>query len=143
VVRRYAFSLIELIFAIVVISIAVISLPMMIQTTSKGIQGNLTQEAIFASSTKLNEIISYPWDDNSMQKGTIFSRVIWTSVNDCNSTTKLRLGHILQQQHRRCLDSNYSLIQPTAVLGMEANDNNIPPIKELTNMYGLWISHPN
>lgn len=121
-VRRYAFTMIELIFAIVVISIAVISLPMMIQTSTKGIEGNLVQEAIFASSAKLNEIISYPWDDNSMQSGSIFSRVIWTSANDCNQSTKLRSGHIMQQQHRRCLDSNFSIIQPTAVLGMEVND---------------------
>ncbi len=117
--------MIELIFAIVVISIAVISLPMMIQTSTKGIEGNLVQEAIFASSAKLNEIISYPWDDNSMQSGTIFSQVIWTSTKDCNSTTKLRSGHILQQLHRRCLDSNFSVVQPTKILGIEANDNGV------------------
>lgn len=117
--------MIELIFAIVVISIAVISLPMMIQTSTKGIESNLVQEAVFASSAKLNEIISYPWDDNSMQSGSIFSRVIWSSANDCNSSTKLRLGHIMEQQHRRCLDSNFSVIQPTAILGMEVNDAGI------------------
>jgi len=122
VVKRYAFTMIELIFAIVVISIAVISLPMMIQTSTKGIESNLVQEAIFASSAKLKEIISYPWDDNSIQSGSMLSKVIWTSAHDCNSSTKLRPGHIMEQQHRRCLDSNFSLIQPTAVLGMEVND---------------------
>ena len=121
-VRRYAFTMIELIFAIVVISIAVVSLPMMIQTSTKGIEGNLIQEAIFASSAKLNEIISYPWDDNSMPSGSAFSKVIWTSTNDCNSSTKLRAGHIMEPLHRRCLDNNFSVTQPTAVLGMEAND---------------------
>ncbi len=126
-VRRYAFTMIELIFAIVVISIAVISLPMMIQTSTKGIENNLVQEAIFASSAKLNEIISYPWDENSIPNGSTFSEVIWTNANDCNSSTKLRPGHIMEQQHRRCLDSNFSVIQPTAAaaLGMEANDNNV------------------
>lgn len=124
-VKKYAFTIIELIFAIVIISIAVISLPMMMQTQTKAIEGNLIQEAIFASSAKLNEIISYPWDDNCEQNNTLFSQVIWTSVNDCNSTTKLRLGHILQPLHRRCLDSNFSVIQPSSLLGMETNDNNI------------------
>ncbi len=45
---RRAFTLIELIFAIVIIAISVISLPMMTQVTSSGVAGNLeTQEAIF------------------------------------------------------------------------------------------------
>jgi prepilin-type N-terminal cleavage/methylation domain-containing protein len=122
VVRKYAFTMIELIFAIVVIAITVISLPMMIQATSKGIENNLAQEAIFASSAKINEIMTYPWDENSMPSASIYSRVVWTSANDCNQTTKLRPGHIYQQLHRRCLDNNFSVIQPSAVLGMEIND---------------------
>lgn len=45
---RGAFSMIELIFAIVVIAISALSLPMMTQTTSTGVFKNLeTQEAIF------------------------------------------------------------------------------------------------
>ncbi len=44
---KKAFTLIELIFAIVVIAISVISLPTMIQATSSGVASNLeTQEAI-------------------------------------------------------------------------------------------------
>lgn len=125
-VSRYAFTMIELIFAIVVISITVISLPMMTQATSKSIEGNLVQEAIFASSAKLNEVMTYKWDENSTPQDSIYSQVIWTSINDCNQTTKLRSGHIDQQLHRKCLDNNFSIIKPTATLGLEANDNNIP-----------------
>ncbi|QOP44296.1 type II secretion system protein [Sulfurimonas sediminis] len=124
-VRRYAFTMIELIFAIVVISITVISLPMMNQAISKGIDTNLVQEAIFASSGKLNEILTYQWDENSTPNNSIYSQVIWTSVNDCNQTTKRRSGHIFEQKHRRCLDNNFSVVQPTAVLGFEATDNGI------------------
>ena len=44
---RQAFTLIELIFAIVIIAISVVSLPMMTQATSSGVFSNLeTQEAI-------------------------------------------------------------------------------------------------
>jgi len=123
--KRTAFSMIELIFAIVVIAIAVMALPMMVQTTGKGIEGNLVQEAIFASAAKLNEITSYPWDENSTEDGSILSRVIWTSATDCNNSTKLRSGHIEEQLHRRCLDDNYSIVQPTSPLGMEASDNGV------------------
>jgi len=125
--KKSAFTLIELIFAIVVISIAVISLPTMNAVLSKGIEGNLVQEAIFASSAKINEIISYPWDENSIPSNSIYSQVIWSSANDCNQTTKLRTGHIYQQLHRRCLDDNFSIVQPTSstALGFEANDAGI------------------
>jgi len=117
--KRYAFSMIELIFAIVIIAIAVMALPVMTQTTGKGIEGNLVQEAIFASAAKLNEITSYRWDENSLEDNTI--RVIWTSDNDCNtsSSSSQRQGHI----NRQCLDKNYSEVQPTNPLGMEEDDN--------------------
>ena len=117
--KRAAFSMIELIFAIVVIAIATMSLPTMTQTTGKGIEGNLVQEAIFASAAKLNEITSYRWDENSLEDNTI--RVIWTSDNDCNasSSSSQRQGHI----NRQCLNKNYSEVQPTDPLGMEADDN--------------------
>ena len=126
-VKRFAFTMIELVFAIVIIAIAVISLPMMIQTTSKGIENNLAQEAIFASSAKINEIMTYAWDENSVSNDSIYSRVIWTAQNDCNQETKRRPGHIYQELHRRCLDENFSIVQPTSsnALGMEANDNDV------------------
>lgn len=45
---KNAFTMIELIFAIIVIAISVVSLPTMIQATSSGVEKNLeAQEAIF------------------------------------------------------------------------------------------------
>lgn len=103
---RGGFTLIELIFAIVVISIAVVSLPMMNQATSKGIDANLVQEAIFAASTKLNEAVSAHWDENSMQDDkNSLARVIDVEDNSCNAN-HLRKGHIFQPLHRRCLNDS-------------------------------------
>ena len=103
-VKKSAFTLIELIFAIVVISISVISLPMMTQTTSKAIDGNIVQEAIFAASAELNGVITAHWDENSMIDGNnSLARVIDI---DNNCTNKRLVGHIEQTLHRRCLDSS-------------------------------------
>lgn len=103
--------MIELIFAIVVISIVVMSLPVMIQMTSKGVEDNIVQEAIFAASAELMGATSYYWDANSMQDNSTshLSRVI-DIENDCNTTAsssrhRLRPGHIAQPYHRRCLDN--------------------------------------
>lgn len=103
---RFAFTMIELIFAIVIIGISVMSLPTMGNIINKGIENNLVQEAIFASSTELMGATSGYWDENSMQdiNKSATSRVIDIS-DDCNTTTNLRFGHINQPYHRRCLDN--------------------------------------
>ena len=103
--KRYAFTMIELIFAIVVIAISVISLPVMSEATQKGVEEGIVQEAIFASSTDLMSALAGYWDENSMEDINVskFSRVIDVKA-DCDVGTKLRPGHINQPYHRRCLD---------------------------------------
>ena len=104
-VKKAAFTLIELIFAIVIIAISVLSMPMLVQSTSKGIESNIVQEAIFASETIVNEATSYYWDGSSLEdsNATGFSRVVNTSVGDCTNTAgkNIRIGHI----NRQCLNN--------------------------------------
>jgi prepilin-type N-terminal cleavage/methylation domain-containing protein len=108
--KRYGFTLVELIFAIMVIAIAVISMPMMSQITAKGLESNIVQEAIFAASTELMGASSGYWDKNSMadNNASALSRVIDLD-NDCDNNAsssryRLRVGHISQHYHRRCLE---------------------------------------
>ena len=113
--------MIELIFAIVIIGITVISLPMMTQATSKGIENSIVQEAVFAAAAELNQAVTYHWDENSMEVNATDSlaRVIEVAANDCDDNAsspnyRRRPGHITQDKHRRCLESNWSLIGPSA-----------------------------
>lgn len=116
---KSAFTLIELIFAIIVISIAVMSLPMLTQITSKGVDSNLVQEAVFAASAELMGATSYYWDLNSMEDNNVshLSRVIdigTTCENNSSSPRyRLRPGHIAQPYHRRCLESNSTVAADT------------------------------
>lgn len=103
--------MIELIFAIVIVSIAVISLPTMIQVTSKGIESNIVQEAIFAASAELMGATSYYWDAKSMEDNETshLSKVI-NIDNDCEDNAsspryRRRPGHITQLYHRKCLNN--------------------------------------
>ena len=106
---KSAFTMIELIFAIVIIGISVMSLPVVINITNKSIENNLVQEAIFASSTELIGATAGYWDERSMEDEmqSHISRVVNISA-DCDNITKLRPGHIAQPYHRRCLDNNSS-----------------------------------
>lgn len=108
---RFAFTLLELIFAIVIISITILSLPMMSQINARGIEDNIVQEAIFAASTELMGSSAGYWDTNSMDDSDLshISRVIDIG-GDCNNTSssdryRLRVGHIAQPFHRRCVVS--------------------------------------
>lgn len=108
---KSAFTLIELIFAIVIIAISVVSLPMMNQSISKGISSNIIQEGIFAAATELNEVVTASWDENSREPGfpDMLSRVIDMGDCDTNNTSprfRLMPGHINQPLHRKCLDLN-------------------------------------
>ena len=63
---RRGISLIELVLAIVVIAISVMSVPMMLQQGAKSDNFSMMQEAILAARTKMGNILSYQWDDNAI-----------------------------------------------------------------------------
>ena len=126
-VKKSAFTLIELIFAIVIIAITITSLPMMNKSVEKGISSNIVQEAIFAAATELTETTTASWDENSFEENETNSlaRVIDISSNpircENNSSAdnyRLLKGHINQPLHRRCLDDNETTYSNTDVDGV-------------------------
>lgn len=128
-VKKPAFTMIELIFAIVVMSIAIVSLPVMTQTSDKNTEASIVQEAIFASEAILNEAMAYYWDQNSQYDENLsgdLSRVINTSGCVAGSPNK-RVGHV----NRRCLSdltigvSNSAAVNTLDSLENKWNDSNI------------------
>jgi len=126
VVRKAAFTLIELIFAIVIIAISVITLPMMNQVISKGVDSNIVQEAIFASATELNEVVTAHWDENSLEPNSpnSYARVIDIGGACDNNTLspryRLMPGHINQPLHRRCLNSSATIPANASATAVES-----------------------
>ncbi len=103
--NRLAFTLIEVLFAIVIMGITMVSVPVIMSSNAKGFDATIIQEAIFAASAELNQVLALSWDENSIENNnTTASRVINTA-GDCDAF-KLRPGHINQPLHRRCLDNN-------------------------------------
>ena len=120
-VRKAAFTLIELVFAIVIIAISVMSLPMMSQVVSRGIDANLVQEAIFATATKLNEAVTYNWDENSIDPVQPDSLAQTINTGDC-SVAGQRPGYIPQEKHRKCLSDLTVRPSLAAALGSDGGD---------------------
>ena len=64
---RPAIAMIELIFAIVVMGIVMMSAPMLLNTASKSGYAAIQQEGINEAATQVNIILGYQWDENNTQ----------------------------------------------------------------------------
>ena len=128
--KRSAFTMIELIFAIVIIAIVVISLPLMMKTNEDAMEANVVQEALFASSAKMMQILSYPWDQHSIDSSNpnTYGKVVDIPGGntayvrkDANGTSDIlssyRVGHILEDNHRRFHDVSLSDANAIGTLG--------------------------
>ena len=62
-VKRPAIAMLELIFALVIIGIALMSAPMLISTAVKSGHVAIQQEGINEAATKVNMIMGYHWDE--------------------------------------------------------------------------------
>lgn len=61
---RPAIAMIELIFALVVMGIVMMSAPMLIATAKESTSVALQQEGINEAASRINMILTYPWDQN-------------------------------------------------------------------------------
>ena len=104
---RHAFTMIELIFALVIMSIVFISLPMILVNNQNSLEDNLIQESIFLASTKMSQVLTYKWDDNSSSPGlgTLSTSDVIEVTNGAlaldRNSSEYRVGHFQQDKHRR------------------------------------------
>ena len=127
---RLAFTLIELLFAIIIMGITMVSVPVIMSSNARGFDTTIIQEAIFAASAELNQVLSYRWDENSIDETTDpnaigLSAVIESIPGSCennSSSIRYRLsnGHIAQPLHRKCIDSN--ITTPSTTFGLDVNE---------------------
>jgi prepilin-type N-terminal cleavage/methylation domain-containing protein len=127
---RKAVSLIELIIAIVVMGIAVMSLPLILTQTQSNNALALQQEAILSTKAKIGFISSYPWDQNSWDgTGGIF-RVLDTSASpsadNAFATADIRrIGHIQTDKRRRLWDIGHANRLPNNEISAASTENDI------------------
>ncbi len=92
---RAAIAMIELIFALVVMGIVMMSAPQLISTAAKSTNVGLQQESINEAASRLNMILTYPWDQNDTNDSCI-PPVLHVSNGDSElnevGTTARRIG---------------------------------------------------
>ena len=103
---RSAMSMLELVFAIVIMGIAVMSLPLILTQVQTNNAFALQQEAILAAKTKIGDILTHEWDNNSYdttaQRSFVLSTNSPTTALNCSATTFRRAGHVNADYRRKC-----------------------------------------
>jgi len=114
--KRDGFTLIELIFSMVIIAIAFTVFPKILQLATKVSAQNLKEEAMYNAVAYIGLIKSTAWDENNTISDNILISNNGNGTYDCNVTTGYRNGGFVGS--RNCKD-NLS----ASTLGIDSNDN--------------------
>jgi len=127
-VKRYslrpAIAMIELIIAIVVIGIVLMSAPMLLQQAAKSGYVAIQQEAINEAASQVNMVLGYHWDENSADER--FIDPILTvaegdaDLNESNNNTGRRAG--TPKESKRAFIRDDGLRLPASNLGSDGGD---------------------
>lgn len=120
---RPAIAMIELIFAIVIMGIVMMSAPMLISTASKSSYVAIQQEGINEAASRINMIMGYAWDENNTND-TYIPPVLFVSngtadLNVSDTNTSRRTGTPSESQRTYILsDLNSSTLFTTHPLSL-------------------------
>ena len=121
---RPGVAMLELIFAIVVIAIVLMSAPMLVSTATKSSNVAIQQESINEAATQLNIILGYHWDENDTDENYI-DPVLHVTNGDTNLSeipgTGRRLGTPIESQRAFVREDGRSFFASN-ILGSEGGD---------------------
>jgi len=104
---HHAFTMMELIFAIVIIALVSLTIPSILMTNARQTENNLLHEAILIAATQMGQTLSYPWDERSREPDlTLATTDVLNVTNgdvalDRNGITDFRVGHFQEALRRR------------------------------------------
>jgi len=105
VLSKPAFTMIELIFAIVIISITVVAMPLVLLQNANSQEMTLKQEGITLTSTKISQMLTFSWDPLSPPLGALMSTANALDVAGGAAPrvagTDFRVGHFPGTLRRR------------------------------------------
>ena len=126
--KRPAIAMIELIFAIVVMGIVMMSAPMLISTAASTTTVAHQQEGIHEATSRINMILTYPWDEADTNDSCMppVLHVSTSADNELaeNGITARRIGLPIDTKSRTYLCGTQEL-NATFPLGSEAGDAGI------------------
>lgn len=103
--EKSAFTLVELIFSIVIIAIVFTVVPKLMFVTTKTMEVSIKEDGLFAAIALMGNIIRLPWDEKTIESG---GKILDTDANTC---TDYRIGGFVEpifNSTRDCLDSSFA-----------------------------------
>jgi prepilin-type N-terminal cleavage/methylation domain-containing protein len=95
---KNAFTLVELIFSIVIIAIVFTVVPKLMFVTTKTMEVSIKEDGLFAGIALMGNIIRLPWDENTVVSE---GKILDTDANTC---TDYRIGGFVGS--RNCINSS-------------------------------------
>lgn len=115
---RKSFTLIELIFSMVIIAIAFTVLPKILQLSAKVSSQSLKEEALYSGVTLMGYIKATAWDEQNTKYDDILIVQNGDSDYDCSGSNYIRKGGFVGS--RNCENS-----RSASGLGVDSDDNGI------------------
>ncbi len=130
---KKSFSMVELIFAIIVIALAIGGLPAVLNQAKNSSEMSINQEAIWIASGFIFDIMDYQWDENNYDGSVrkVIDVVNGDSDLDRVGTSKIRVGHIKEDGRRSFFPS---AVSATALLGIDSSDGELIDDFSFTNI---------
>lgn len=124
-ILRPAIAMIELIFAIVIMGIVMMSAPMLISTATQSSYVAVQQEAINEAASRVNMIMGYAWDENNTDDNYMPPILHTTStVSDLAiaGTTGRRIGIPITSQRTYIVSDTNTTQLNASTLGSDSGD---------------------
>ncbi len=106
-----AFTLVELIFSIVIISLVFTVIPKLLFVTTKTMEVSIKEDGLFAAMSMMGDIVRLSWDENTIISG---GKILDTDANTC---TDRRIGGFIGS--RNCLNSSAAATPSGSFAGAE------------------------
>lgn len=120
---RNGSSMIELVIAIVIMGIAMMTLPMMLTRVQSNNAFAMQQEAILMARTQIGNIITYPWDEKSEDSSFNVGILDTNGDSDYNRTNRVGLVNADKRRKFFTMPTYASL---TSTFGIADNGESIP-----------------
>jgi len=145
---KKAIALLELIFAIVVIGITLVSVPNLIRTTTKASNGAVTQEAISNVASHIDMVMSQFWDEEATNPK--YNNPILVVQNGNASLDEAkdskgyylgrRVGSAISTSRRFTVDINGTKLKASNILSLEAGELEPDDIDDFNNQSFILVN---
>jgi hypothetical protein len=140
--KRPAVAMIEMIFALVIMAIVMMSAPMLISTSQTSTSIALQQEGINEAVSRINMIMGYAWDESNTNSA--YAPILHTTVGHPDLAmvaTRARRAGTPQESQRTFIfsDINSSNLFTSTSLGLEAGETDVTAddIDDFIGLIGL------